>query len=226
MATSAWGDDAGRFARHSPFKAVIVAARSLSQRLERRMTSLTKNTGADLRRSTWMAKAQAGDSAAYQALLRDCIPVIRMVARRRGVPADHVDDVVQDVLLTIHRARHTYDPGRSFTAWLCVIAERRAIDLFRRVRRQNLREVHAPLAFESHADQAADPAWGLAYADVNGIVTRAIANLPARQRDAVQHIVLEERSLADVSALTRRSKISLKVNLHRALKTLRDSIKL
>jgi DNA-directed RNA polymerase specialized sigma24 family protein len=104
----------------------------------------TQDAGTDLRRSGLMAAAQAGDGAAYQALLRDCIPVIKSVARRRGVAADHVDDVVQDVLLTIHRARQTYDPSRSFTAWLCVIADRRAIDLLRRIRRQDLREVHAP----------------------------------------------------------------------------------
>ena len=108
--------------------------------------------GADHRRSALMAAAQAGDSAAYQMLLRDCIPVIKGVARRRRVDADRIDDVVQDVLLTIHRARHTYDPSRSFTAWLCVIAERRSIDLLRRTRRLDMREVHAPLAFESHAD--------------------------------------------------------------------------
>ena len=177
--------------------------------------------GADRRRSAWMAAAQAGDGAAYQALLRDSIPVIKSVARRRGVVADRIDDVVQDVLLIIHRARQTYDPSRSFTAWLSVIADRRAIDLLRRTRRQDVREVHAPLAFESHADQAADPAQGLAHADATGTVARALASLPARQREAVQHLVLEERSLTDAAALTRRTKGSLKVNLHRALKALR-----
>jgi RNA polymerase sigma factor (sigma-70 family) len=181
--------------------------------------------GADHRRSGLMAAAQAGDSAAYQTLLRDCIPVIKSVARRRRVDADRIDDVVQDVLLTIHRARHTYDPSRSFTAWLCVIADRRSIDLLRRTRRVDMREVHAPLAFESHADdEAADPSRGLAHADATGTVARALASLPARQREAVQHFVLEERSLADTSALTRRTKGSLKVNLHRALKALRSKI--
>ena len=184
----------------------------------------TQDAGTDLRRSAWMAAAQAGDGAAYQALLRDCIPIIKSVARRRGVAADHVDDVVQDVLLTIHRARQTYDPSRSFTAWMCVIADRRAIDLLRRIRRQDLREVHAPLAFEGHADQAADPAQGLVHADATRAFTRAIASLPARQREAVQHVVLEERSLADAATLTRRTTGSLKVNLHRALKALRDRI--
>jgi RNA polymerase sigma-70 factor (ECF subfamily) len=180
--------------------------------------------GADYRRSTLMAAAQAGDSAAYQTLLCDCIPLIKSVARRRGVNAERIDDVVQDVLLTIHRARHTYDPSRSFTAWLCVIADRRAIDVLRRTRRQDMREVHAPLAFESHADDAADPSRGLAHADSTGTVARALASLPARQREAVQHFVLEERSLADISALTRRTKGSLKVNLHRALKALRSKM--
>jgi RNA polymerase sigma factor (sigma-70 family) len=171
--------------------------------------------------SALMAAAQAGDSIAYQALLRDCIPVIKSIARRRGVMADRIDDVVQDVLLTIHRARQTYDPGRSFTAWLSVIADRRAIDLLRRVRRQDLREVDAPFVIESHADQTADPAQGLAQSNATGTVARALASLPTRQREAVQHLVLEERSLADAAALTQRTKGSLKVNLHRALKALR-----
>src|SRR5258706_16244788 len=139
--------------------------------------------GADHRRSALMAAAQAGDSAAYQMLLRDCIPVIKSVARRRRVDADRIDDVVQDVLLTIHRARHTYDPSRSFTAWLCVIADRRAIDLLRRTRRVGMREIHPPLAFESHADdEGADPSRGLAPARATGAVARGLGTLPAPPR--------------------------------------------
>ena len=183
-----------------------------------------RQADADRRRAEWMAAAQAGDGAAYQALLRDCVPVIKSIVRRRGIADDRVDDVVQDVLLTIHRARQTYDPRRSFTAWMSVIAERRAIDLLRRVYRQHSREVHAPLAMESHADETADPARGLAHVEASGTVARAIDALPARQREAVQHLILEERSLDAAAALTRRSKGSLKVNLHRALKALRGSM--
>jgi RNA polymerase sigma-70 factor (ECF subfamily) len=200
----------------------IVVASFWSRLPERHMDDVqAHDAGADRRRSALMASAQAGDGAAYQVLLRECIPVIKSVARRRGVVADRIDDVVQDVLLIVHRARQTYDPSRSFTAWLSVIADRRAIDLLRRTRRQDRREVHAPLAFESHADEAADPARGLAHADATGTVARALASLPTRQREAVQHLVLEDRSLADAAALTRRTKGSLKVNLHRALKALR-----
>ncbi len=199
----------------------MLTAISAKIHLERCVRVEKQNNAADERRSAWMTAAQAGDGAAYQQLLRDCIPVIKSVARRRGVPIDRLDDAVQDVLLTIHRARQTYDPRRSFTAWMSVIAERRAIDLMRRTQREQLREIHAPLAFESHVDDSADPTQGLANADAIGAVANALAGLPARQREAVQHLVLEERSLEEAATLTRRGKGSLKVNLHRALKALR-----
>jgi RNA polymerase sigma factor (sigma-70 family) len=123
------------------------------------------------------------------------------------------------VLLTIHRARQTFDPNRSFTAWLRTIAERRAIDLLRRIGRQRGREIHSPLDFESFVDQSVRPAdTDLA---AGGRVNDALASLPERQREAVQVLVLEEQSLSEAAVATRRSKGALKVNLHRALKALR-----
>jgi RNA polymerase sigma factor (sigma-70 family) len=177
----------------------------------------------DARLSALMASAQAGDRAAYAALLRECIPVIRRVATRRA-PADRIDDVVQDVLLTLHNARHTYDPSRSFTAWLTVISDRRAIDLMRRVVRDNSREVHAPLQYEQHPDLDADPAAPRARTDAAQQVRQAVETLPQRQREAVQHVVLSERSLKETSAITGQSEGSIKVSLHRALHALRLKI--
>jgi RNA polymerase sigma-70 factor (ECF subfamily) len=203
----------------SPALAAMLASSWI--RLERPVSLQAPEMTADRQRSAWMAAAQAGDSTAYRALLRDCVSIIKSIARRRGVPADRLDDVVQEVLITIHNARQTYDPRRSFTAWLTVIAERRAIDLTRRTTRQHAREVHAPVQFESHADDSADAAQGIERAHASGTVARALETLPARQREAVQHLVLEERSLDEAAALTRRTKGSLKVNLHRALKALR-----
>ncbi len=52
-----------------------------------------------------MAAAQTGDRTAYETLLRDCVPFIASLAHRQGVPSDRTDDVVQEVLLTVHRAR-------------------------------------------------------------------------------------------------------------------------
>jgi RNA polymerase sigma-70 factor (ECF subfamily) len=178
----------------------------------------------DMRRSAQMAAAQAGDRGAYEALLRDCVPLIKAIAGRQGVPPDRSDDVVQDVLLTVHRARHTYDPARSFTAWLRVITERRAIDLLRHLRRRDARELHVPLAFEAYPDEYADPARGVESADAAGRINEALATLPPRQREAVEALVLKEQSLTEAAAATRRTKVALKVNLHRALKALRQKL--
>jgi RNA polymerase sigma factor (sigma-70 family) len=178
-------------------------------------------SSSDAQRSALMAAAQGGDRTAYEKLLRDCVPFIQGLARRQGVPADRSDDVVQEVLLTIHRARATYDARRSFDAWLRVIVERRAIDVLRRSSRHGARELHAPLAYESHADETVDLGAGIERAEKARWIGAAVAELPTRQREAVQHLVLEEKSLDDAAASTGRSKGSLKVNLHRALNALR-----
>ena len=183
-----------------------------------------RQTESDARRSVLMAAAQTGDRVAYETLLRDCVSFILGVARRQGVPSDRADDVVQEVLLTVHRARATYDPRRSFNAWLGVIVERRAIDILRQMRRRDAREVHAPLAYEGHADEAVDLSAGIEHRENVKRIGAALTELPPRQREAVKHLMLEEKSLDDTAVLTGRSKGSLKVNLHRALNTLRIKV--
>ena len=168
-----------------------------------------------------MIAAQAGDRASYELLLHDCIPVIRMIARRRGVSPDRIDDVVQETLLTIHHARQTYDPRRSFTAWLTMIAQRRAIDGLRTQTRRRASEIDASIALEHHADPAPDPSEKADITSRAAALGEAIAALPERQREAVEHLGLRERTLAEAAAATGRTTGSLKVNLHRALKTLR-----
>ena len=106
----------------------------------------------DRQRAAWMAAAQVGDRVAYERLLHDCIPFIERVARGQGARFDCIDDIVQETLLTVHQARHTYDPNRSFTAWLRTIAQRRAIDGLRRAARTRTREIHKPLAYLNHSD--------------------------------------------------------------------------
>ncbi len=182
------------------------------------------DTATDDRWRAWMIAAQAGDERAYQALLRDCVPLVRAIARRMGVPADRSDDVVQDVLITVHQARHTYDSTRPFRAWLATIAQRRAIDFLRRNERLSSREVHDPFAYESHADLSADPETGLDRASRLALVGRALEGLPRGQREAVEQLALAGQSLAEAAASTGRTVGALKVNLHRALKTLAERI--
>ena len=64
--------------------------------------------------STLMARAQDGDEVAYRRLLEDATPYLRSLAARHRALAGETEDVVQDILLTLHAVRHTYDPGRPF----------------------------------------------------------------------------------------------------------------
>ena len=183
-----------------------------------------RSAEADRRRAAWMVAAQVGDRAAYETLLRDCIPFIRRVARGQGVRPDFIDDVVQETLLTVHQARQTYDPSRSFTAWLRTIAQRRAIDGLRRGGRTRSREVYAPLAYENHSDLGSDPDEAAFQIDHTEVLGLAVKRLSTRQREAVEHLAVLGQSLAQAAAATGRSTGSLRVNWHRALKTLRASL--
>lgn len=170
-----------------------------------------------------MAAAQAGDRRAYERVLADSVGLIRGVARHRGVPLDSLDDVVQETLLSVHRVRHTYDPARSYDAWLAAIASRRAIDALRSHGRRSRHEADAEHAIDrvpggDDASAASERAQG------GRLLRAAIAKLPPGQREAVEQMGLKERSLAEASVETGRSTGALKVNLHRALKTLRDRL--
>ena len=169
-----------------------------------------------------MAAAQAGDAAAYAAVLRWSAPFIARVARGKGVQADRLDDVVQEVLLTVHHARHTYDPSRPFVPWLRVIAQRRAVDQFRQQARSGNWEVHEPAALEAYPDPAVVAPLLMERAERAVRVRAAVAALPLRQREAVEHLSLAGMSLAEAASRTGRTKIALKVSLSRGLKALRQ----
>jgi RNA polymerase sigma factor (sigma-70 family) len=185
--------------------------------------SISANEQADRQRAAWMAAAQAGDQRAYSRLLGDSVALIRAVARRQGVPVDALDDVVQETLLTVHRVRNTFDPSRSYDAWLSAIASRRAIDVLRSHGRRDRREVHDEHAYEAHADRD-DASAGTERAQEAKRLRDAIDTLPPGQREAVEQLGLKERSLAEAAESTGRKTGALKVNLHRALKTLRDRL--
>ena len=175
----------------------------------------------DLAWSALMAAAQAGDRLAYERLLRDCVPHVKRVARRTGVRPENLDDVVQDVLITVHRARQTYDPARSFTNWLSAIAQRRAIDHLRQRGRQDRREVSDEPSYDAYPDGAATPEGALERDGRERDIKGAVAALSPGQREAVELLAVRQRSLAEAAAETGKTKGALKVNLHRALKTLR-----
>jgi RNA polymerase sigma factor (sigma-70 family) len=172
--------------------------------------------------SQLMAAAQGGDRIAYERLLREILPFIRNVVFRRWRANREIEDVVQDVLLTVHRVRHTYDPARPFKPWLSAIAERRAIDRLRRYSLRATREISDDTAYETFPDPRANREMEVSAAaeELGG----AIAKLPEQQREAIELLKLKEMSLIEASSASGRSVAALKVNVHRAIKSLKSRL--
>jgi RNA polymerase sigma-70 factor (ECF subfamily) len=164
--------------------------------------------------SALMSRAQAGDQHAYTAVLTSITPYLRALARRALTDPTDVEEAVQDVLLTIHQIRHTYEPGRPIAPWLATIAQRRFVDRIRSNARLAARKRAAAQAALIAPETVGEPG------DYDALMA-AISGLPGAQRQAVELLKLRELSLKEAAGLTGMSVGALKVATHRALKTLR-----
>jgi len=168
---------------------------------------------------SWMAAAQAGDQAAYRRLLDALLPYLRAYAYHHLNRADAAEDLVQEVLLTVHRIRQTYDPARPFTPWLAVIAKRRLIDHLRRRRIYPEAVEDLGLDLETFSDPAANR--DVEQIDRADALRHAMAALPDQQRRVIELLKIEEKSLKEAAVITGMSIASLKTTTHRAMKALR-----
>jgi RNA polymerase sigma-70 factor (ECF subfamily) len=173
----------------------------------------------DLRWRQLMASAQAGEAAAYEQLLREVLPFIRSLARRYCHAPHDLQDAVQETLLTVHRVRHTYDPRQPFGPWLAAITARRCIDGLRQRTRTARHEAADEAGYETFADVTANDDMEDVHAA--GAVRELVQQLPPQQRAALEAVKLREMSLAEAAAASGQSVGAVKVNVHRALKTLR-----
>lgn len=185
------------------------------------MAGLTERTSGHDELGRLMQAAQAGDAEAYAALLEAVAPRVRQIVRRRrgfARPED-VEDLVQDVLLSLHIARATYDPGRPFMPWLMAIVRNRLADGARCYVRRASHEVAVDdlaVTFGSTATNTSTEAAGDARA-----LREAIRALPPGQREAIELLKLRELSLKEAATTTGLTVGALKVATHRAIAALR-----
>lgn len=172
-----------------------------------------------------MRAAQAGDTQAYIDLLRTITSRLRQIIRNQRSflqPAD-IEDLVQDVLLSVHAVRATYDPDRPFMPWLLAIAHNRLADSARRYARRGAHEVQtaeAPVTFAAEETNIEHEGYGDPEA-----LREAIEQLPHGQREAIRMLKLGEMSLKEAAAASGSSVGALKVSVHRAMQALRKRLK-
>jgi RNA polymerase sigma factor (sigma-70 family) len=166
--------------------------------------------------SLLMVRSQAGDGAAYKQLLEDVSPYLRALAARRLPAQADVEDVVQDILLTVHSIRATYDPALPFGPWLKAIAMRRINDRLRYQYRRNTREREI-FDDEDFADEESVNLYAM---DHDGL-RDAVRRLSPAERQAIRMLKLGELSLKEASTKSGLSVGALKVAAHRGMARLR-----
>lgn len=171
--------------------------------------------------SLLMARAQGGDRDAYRRLLEAITPYLRSLVARRTENRSDVEDTVQDILLTVHTVRRTYDPARPFGPWLVTIANRRIVDGLRQRGRSGAHETPFEPEHETLSTATANLQEGVVDARM---LREAVGRLPAGQRDAIRMLKLEEMSLKEAAVASGVSVAALKVATHRALRALRKMI--
>jgi RNA polymerase sigma-70 factor, ECF subfamily len=201
-------------ARPRPHRLTFVAENAAAQHAG---APAVRSSARDIDWSILMARAQSGDVDAYRRLLGEVVPYLRPLVARWHRDQRDVEDTVQDVLLTLHTIRHTYDPNRPFTPWLAAIANRRIID---RLRRQG-RSRRCDAALRAELETFGQPQTNIEETTSREVLRRAVESLPPGQRQAVTLLKLQEMSLKQAAAASGMSIAALKVAMHRAIKNLR-----
>ncbi len=174
----------------------------------------------EVRWAAWMRAAQEGNGEAFEALLGAIVPRIRAHVFGRLGGREYAEDVVQNVLLSIHRSRHTYQPTRAFKPWLNAVMRNAVTDCLR-ARKHEWRHQDFD-EFELAGDTDPFPLEGT---DVlSPELEAALARLPKTQREAVELLHLQERSVREAAERAGSSVTAFKVRAHRGRARLRQML--
>lgn len=160
--------------------------------------------------SRLMVAAQDGDKAAANVLLTEVGVWLERYFRRR-VPADQIDDLVQEVLIAFYTKRATFDPARPFLPWLAAIARYRWVDHLRKVYKHESKELMEDDGVEDSEEEVV-----LARVSLD----RLFSHLPVKQAEVIELVKIGGLSVREAADKTGQSESLVKVNIHRGLKKL------
>jgi RNA polymerase sigma-70 factor (ECF subfamily) len=179
----------------------------------------------ETRWSQWMAAGQRGDARAYESLLRELRPSLQGFVRRQISNDAAVEDIVQTVLLSLHRARHSYRSEHLFEPWLWAIARNALTDFQRKRARRTGREEPLPdenaLSENFFAPVSSEGRAGRDQVGLSRDLEHALSRLPASQQQAVLLLHLEGLSVIEAAVRAHVSPGALKARVHRAYRALR-----
>jgi len=162
--------------------------------------------------SALMKQSQEGDAGAYNQLLSELGSVIEAYLRVNFGQLSVIEDCVQESLMAIHRARHTYDAKRAFRPWFFTIIHHKTIDVLRRGELINRQVSSLAELDQSDIDDV----------DLDRMIDgeRLMANLSQDQREAVTLTKYHGMTTNEVAQLLGIKESAVKARLRRGLKLL------
>ena len=166
-----------------------------------------------------MRQSLAGDQRAYAALLLEISRLLRPFLAKRLSFTDEVDDLLQDILISVHKARHTYDGNRPCKPWVYAIAKFRLQDHLRAHYSDQLRHADDLSEWEDFLHQDVTES-AISYESIS----RELQNLPEKQATILRLMHQEGYTAREVAAKIGMKESAVKVAAHRAYKVLREKL--
>jgi RNA polymerase sigma-70 factor (ECF subfamily) len=169
--------------------------------------------------SKLMVSAQAGNESDYRQLLTELTGVIYNFLRSRFGNHHFIEDCVQESLIAIHQARHTYDRQRRFRPWLFAIVRHKAIDTLRnqRTRQKVTSQFKGEQEIQNRTSHKSD-------AESELIKGRLLELLSIQQREVLILTKFIGFSVAEAAEKLGISESLVKVRVHRAINKLKQTM--
>ena len=168
-----------------------------------------------------MSQAQDGDRVAYEKLLTQLEHFLSQYLSRSIRQSEVRADVIQEVLIGVHKSRHTFSQDKSFSRWFLAITQYKLHDHLRQTYRNNkFEELN-----ESFPSDEVDSLSALITAQKNQYLHEAIEGLDDRAKAIITGLKIDDKSIADLSKELELSESNIKIIAHRAYEKLRNKFK-
>lgn len=167
-----------------------------------------------------MAIRDTQDQNAFAEIFAHFAPRVKAFLMKSGSSPDLAEEISQDVMATLWRKAHMFDPSKaSVSTWIFTIARNRRIDILRKQRRPEPEDlVWGP---EPEPDQSD----ALALQQESKLLSEALAALPAKQKDLIVRAYYGELTHSEIAEQTGLPLGTIKSRIRLALDRLRHQLK-
>lgn len=166
-----------------------------------------------------MRSALSGDGKSYSILLKKSTLLLRPYLVKRVYKSHDVEDVLQEILISLHKARHTYDGNRSYEPWLYAIANYRLQDY---LRKHYLDPLRAAGEIEEVENIFSNDVTEIGFSYES--ISEEVENLSGNQPKILKMIHNEGYTAKEVAQKIGMNESAVKVAAHRAYKILRKKL--